>query len=244
MLMELRVNGHASRIASVADLRRNLALVASQQFREIWLSIDNGGPSLGALMNTNVGVLTYLRHDEGDTGFGSRNPMYDGSDTLGGLAFDGLYRRQHVPVITYRLSNGQEDEFPASWALPESDIMRAMEYFVQHEGRRSPFVRWHDDEFDDEFEDHGEKDTANVAEGDFADSTQRKFTVVLQSAGQMKIEVIREVRFFAGLGLQEAKDLVEDAPKDVKEGIGRNEAEKIKAALEKAGATVAIKCNR
>src|SRR5258708_37555180 len=174
MLMKLTVNGHASRIASVADLRRNLAPFASEQFREIWLRMDaggipvhvvgndlmqtlehdvvytsasslKGGPILGALMNTNVGWLTYLRHDDGDTGFSSRNPMYNESDTLGGLAFDGLYGREHVPVITYRLSNGQEDEFPASWALPESDIMRALEYFVQHECRRSPFVQWHDD---------------------------------------------------------------------------------------------------
>jgi ribosomal protein L7/L12 len=109
--------------------------------------------------------------------------------------------------------------------------------------QKKPFVRWHDDDFDDEFEDDREKGTANVAEGDLADSTQPKFTVVLQSAGQMKIEVIREVRFFAGLGLKEAKDLVEGAPKNVKEGIGRNDAEKIKAALEKAGASVEIKCS-
>src|SRR5215831_17220918 len=152
-------------------------------------------------MNTKFGWLTYLRHYQGDSGFRSRNPMYDESDaTLGGLAFEGPYGREHLPVMTYRWSNGMPDEFPASWALPESDIMRALEYFVQHEGRRSPFVRWHDDEFDDEFEDDGEKGAANVAEGDLtdsdlADSTQPKFTVVLQAAGQMKIEVIREVRF-------------------------------------------------
>jgi len=240
MLMELRVNGHGSQIASVADLSRKLAPFASQQFREIWVSMDAGGPSLCALMNTNVGWLMYLRHDDGDTGFSSRNPMYNESDTLGGLAFDGRYGREHVPVVTYRLSNGQEDEFPASWVLPEPDIMHALEYFVEHEGRRSPFVRWHDDEFDDEFEQDGEKGAANVAEGDLADSTQPKFTVVLQAAGQMKIEVIREVRFFARLGLKEAKDLVEGAPKNVKEGVGRNEAEQIKAALEKAGATIEI----
>jgi hypothetical protein len=72
--------------------------------------------------------------------------MYDESDaTLGALAFDGLYGREHVRVIDYRLSNGQEDEFPASWALPEPDVMLALEYFVEHEGRRSPFVQWHDD---------------------------------------------------------------------------------------------------
>jgi hypothetical protein len=174
MPMKLNVNDRASRIASVPELRQKLAPFASQQFREIWLSIDTGGPSLGALMNTNVGVLTYLRHDEGDTGFGSRNPMYDGSDTLGGLAFDGLYRRQHVPVITYRL-NGQEDGFPASWALPESDIVRALEYFVEHEGRRPPFVQWHDD-------------AVTEPSHDITQPKQKgEFTVVLRAAGGMKL---------------------------------------------------------
>src|SRR5215468_5239510 len=73
-------------------------------------------------------------------------PDYDESDaTLGGLAFEGPYGREHLPVMTYRWSNGMPEEFPASWALPESDIMRALEYFVQHEGRRAPFVQWHDD---------------------------------------------------------------------------------------------------
>lgn len=244
MLTDLKVNGHASRIGSVAALRENLAPFASQGFREIWLSIDAGGPSLCALMNTNIGSLMYLRHDGGDPGFSSRNPMYDKSDAmLGGLAYDSLFNGEHVPVIAYRLSNGQRDEYPARWALPEWDIMRALEYFVQHEGRRPPFVRWHDDEFDDEFADDGEKGPAKVAEDDLADSTQPKFTVVLKAAGQMKIEVIREVRFLADLGLKEAKDLIEGAPKNVKEGVGRNEAEKIKATLEKVGATVEIKCS-
>ena len=59
----------------------------------------------------------------------------------------------------------------------------------------------------------------------------------------MKLEVIREVRALTGLGLKEAKDLIESAPKIVKEGVGRNEAEKIKATLEKVGATVEIKCS-
>lgn len=61
MLMELKVNGHASRIASVAELRQKLVPFASQQFREIWLSIDSGGPILGTLMNTKFGCLLYLR---------------------------------------------------------------------------------------------------------------------------------------------------------------------------------------
>ena len=68
-----------------------------------------------------------------------------------------------------------------------------------------------------------------------------EFTVVLASAGDKKIEVIKEVRAITSLGLKEAKDLVEGAPKAVKEGVTKEEAEKIKAALEKAGAKVELK---
>ena len=68
-----------------------------------------------------------------------------------------------------------------------------------------------------------------------------EFTVVLASAGEKKIEVIKEVRALTGLGLKEAKDLVEGAPKAVKEGVNKEEADKIKAALEKAGAKVELK---
>src|ERR687895_2910365 len=68
-----------------------------------------------------------------------------------------------------------------------------------------------------------------------------EFTVVLAAAGDKKIEVIKEVRALTGLGLKEAKDLVEGAPKPVKEGVNKEEADKIKAALEKAGAKVEFK---
>jgi large subunit ribosomal protein L7/L12 len=68
-----------------------------------------------------------------------------------------------------------------------------------------------------------------------------EFTVVLAAAGDKKIEVIKEVRAVTGLGLKEAKDLVEGAPKNVKEGVGKDEAEKIKAQLEKAGAKIELK---
>jgi large subunit ribosomal protein L7/L12 len=68
-----------------------------------------------------------------------------------------------------------------------------------------------------------------------------EFTVVLAAAGEKKIEVIKEVRALTGLGLKEAKDLVEGAPKAVKEGVNKEEADKIKAALEKAGAKVEFK---
>jgi large subunit ribosomal protein L7/L12 len=68
-----------------------------------------------------------------------------------------------------------------------------------------------------------------------------EFTVVLAAIGEKKIEVIKEVRAVTGLGLKEAKDLVEAAPKPVKEGVTKEEAEKVKAALEKAGAKVELK---
>ncbi len=70
---------------------------------------------------------------------------------------------------------------------------------------------------------------------------QTEFTVVLAAAGDKKIEVIKEVRAITGLGLKEAKDLVEGAPKPVKESATKEEAEKIKATLEKVGAKVELK---
>src|SRR5246127_3218873 len=68
-----------------------------------------------------------------------------------------------------------------------------------------------------------------------------EFTAVLAAIGDKKIEVIKEVRALTGLGLKEAKDLVEGAPKPVKEGVNKDEAEKVKAQLEKAGAKVELK---
>ena len=68
-----------------------------------------------------------------------------------------------------------------------------------------------------------------------------EFTVVLASAGANKINVIKEVRAITGLGLKEAKDLVEGAPKPVKENVSKDEAEKVKAQLVAAGATIEIK---
>ncbi len=68
-----------------------------------------------------------------------------------------------------------------------------------------------------------------------------EFTVVLSAIGDKKIEVIKEVRAITGLGLKEAKDLVEGAPKTVKDGVNKDEAAKIKATLEKAGAKVELK---
>mgnify|MGYP002641507909 FL=1 len=70
---------------------------------------------------------------------------------------------------------------------------------------------------------------------------QTEFTVVLAAFGEKKINVIKEVRAITGLGLKEAKTLVEEAPKEVKEGVTKDEAQKIKEQLESAGATVEIK---
>ena len=79
--------------------------------------------------------------------------------------------------------------------------------------------------------------------GDAGGAAEEKseFDVVLASAGASKINVIKEVRTITGLGLKEAKDLVEGAPKPVKEGVSKDEAEQIKSKLEEAGATVEVK---
>ena len=79
--------------------------------------------------------------------------------------------------------------------------------------------------------------------GDAGGAAEEKseFDVVLASAGGSKINVIKEVRTITGLGLKEAKDLVEGAPKPVKEGVSKDEAEQLKAKLEEAGATVEVK---
>jgi large subunit ribosomal protein L7/L12 len=80
-----------------------------------------------------------------------------------------------------------------------------------------------------------------AAAGAAAAEEKTEFTVMLTAAGEKKIEVIKEVRAITGLGLKEAKDLVEGAPKAVKEGVNKEEADKIKATLEKAGAKVELK---
>jgi large subunit ribosomal protein L7/L12 len=77
--------------------------------------------------------------------------------------------------------------------------------------------------------------------GAAAAEEQTEFTVMLASAGDKKIEVIKEVRAITGLGLKESKDLVEAAPKAVKEGVSKDEAGKIKETLEKVGAKVELK---
>jgi large subunit ribosomal protein L7/L12 len=82
---------------------------------------------------------------------------------------------------------------------------------------------------------------AAAAPGAAPAEEKTEFTVVLASAGEKKIEVIKEVRAITGLGLKEAKDLVEGAPKTVKEGVNKDDASKIKAQLEKVGAKVELK---
>ena len=85
---------------------------------------------------------------------------------------------------------------------------------------------------------------AGVAAGDGAaapEEEQTEFDVVLQSAGEKKIQVIKEVRAATGLGLKEAKALVDDAPNPVKEALSKEDAENLKATLEEAGATVELR---
>jgi large subunit ribosomal protein L7/L12 len=80
-----------------------------------------------------------------------------------------------------------------------------------------------------------------AAGGAAAAEEKTEFTVVLAAAGEKKIEVIKEVRALTGLGLKEAKDLVEGAPKPVKEGVNKDEAAKLRKMLEDAGAAVEVK---
>lgn len=82
---------------------------------------------------------------------------------------------------------------------------------------------------------------AGAAAGGEAAAEQTEFAVVLNAAGDKKIQVIKVVRAITGLGLKEAKDLVEAAPKPVKEGVSKEDADKLKKDLEEVGATVEIK---
>ena len=85
------------------------------------------------------------------------------------------------------------------------------------------------------------RDSPGAAAGGDAAEEKTEFEVILASVGDKKINVIKEVRSITGLGLKEAKDLVESAPKPVKEGASKDEAEELKKKLEGAGATVEVK---
>ena len=80
-----------------------------------------------------------------------------------------------------------------------------------------------------------------VGDAGAAEEEQTEFDVILESFGEKKINVIKEVRALTGLGLKEAKALVEEAPKAVKEGVSKEEADKVKEQLEGAGAQVSVK---
>jgi large subunit ribosomal protein L7/L12 len=82
---------------------------------------------------------------------------------------------------------------------------------------------------------------APAAAGDAAPAEKTSFDVILTSAGQSKLQVVKVVKDLTGLGLKEAKDIVDAAPKPVKEGVSKEEAESIKAQLEEAGADVELK---
>lgn len=82
---------------------------------------------------------------------------------------------------------------------------------------------------------------APAAAGEAAAAEKTSFDVILKAAGQAKLQVVKAVKEITGLGLKEAKDIVDGAPKTVKEGVSKEEAESIKAALEEAGAEVEVK---
>ncbi len=83
--------------------------------------------------------------------------------------------------------------------------------------------------------------TGTAPTGESAEEEKDEFTIVLAAAGDKKINVIKEVRTITGLGLKEAKDLVEGAPKELKTGVSKDEANEFKEKLEAAGATVELK---
>ena len=85
------------------------------------------------------------------------------------------------------------------------------------------------------------RDSPGAADAGEAAEEQTEFDVILASFGEKKINVIKEVRAITGLGLKEAKDLVEGAPKPVKEGVAKDEADELKKKLEEAGAAVELK---
>ena len=146
MAVNLSVNSQRSHVASAAELGQALMPFASEQFRDISLNSGQGGPALFALLNGNIGWLMYLRHGDGDTGVRSHGAVLEGSNLAPrSPAFVSRFNGELVAVIEYRLSNGQVDQYPARWALPEQEIMRALEYFVEHQGGRAPFVHWHGD---------------------------------------------------------------------------------------------------
>ena len=80
-----------------------------------------------------------------------------------------------------------------------------------------------------------------AAGGDDAGEAQTEFTVILKSAGAAKLQVVKAVKTLTGLGLKEAKELVDAAPKEVKENVSKDEADSLKSALEEAGAEVELK---
>lgn len=82
---------------------------------------------------------------------------------------------------------------------------------------------------------------APAADGGAAAAEKTSFDVILKSAGQAKLQVVKVVKDITGLGLKEAKDLVDGAPKAIKEGVSKEEAEQVKSQLEEAGAEVEVK---
>ena len=82
---------------------------------------------------------------------------------------------------------------------------------------------------------------APAADGGAAAAEKTSFDVILKSAGQAKLQVVKGVKDITGLGLKEAKDLVDGAPKAIKEGVSKEEAEQVKSQLEEAGAEVEVK---
>ena len=128
--MQFRLNNQERSIATVSDLRQHLEPVRHQQFSEVWLTVNDDGPSLAMLVNGTQAGLMYLRNQDGDPGFSSRHPHYKGSAEA---------------TLEFLLSNGQMDEYPVACTLPLEEAFAACEYFLLSQGGQSPALVWHDD---------------------------------------------------------------------------------------------------
>jgi len=124
--VEMLINGATYDVTSPDELRASLTEAASAEFAEIWLNAGDGWPAICALVHSDAAWLMFLRY-EGDAGFSTRNPNYAGPQEA---------------TIEYRLSNGQMDEYPASWDVSTTEAIRALEYFFSNQAM-APWLGWY-----------------------------------------------------------------------------------------------------
>jgi Immunity protein Imm1 len=126
--MELRVNQGVYEVSEPGPLQTYLSQVRGTPFAEVWLQPASRWPTICALINGEAALMMFLRWD-GDAGFSTRNANYAGPAK---------------GVVEYYLSNGQREEFPASWNITTSEALRAIEYFLAEE-KMAPWLLWHEE---------------------------------------------------------------------------------------------------